>query len=697
MALQPHIAGRNRFVVVQPRFTAASLFDMRVCELGKIMTMKSKMLAGLGVALAALAVSQPVQSQAQDGALTIGRTFEGELTQGDQVSGGKQQYYDEWGVRATAGQRLSIIMESDAFDTQVQARLPDGTTLVNDDNHWVPEITNSRLDVIVPSTGRIVVRAQAFRPAESGAYSIRLVSTESLQMAADASTPPQAITIGQSRNGALSSEGDSDVAGRYTDRYVFTGTRGQRVDLHASGDFDTMLTLSGPDNYSVRNDDDTTAGTQTLNSRLLATLPADGRYTIAVTSYGRGDTGNYELATGLNRSGVADTEFMSADATPLAFGRTLTSELGKDDDTLNSGEYLERYSFTGRRGQPVTVALSSDDFDTYLMLRTPSGEQIDIDDTGDSLNSRFERVLEEDGVYTIVATSYAPAATGRFQLALSEGTTRIPANAQQRQVFAISVGIADYGGNTSDLTYTDTDAAKLYQKFEELGMLREESILLTNQQASLPEFRRAFQQVAAQAGPDDIFLFFYSGHGSQIEDPNDRGELDGRDETLVFADGEELTDDDLAAMFAQVNAGTTMVVLDSCFSGGFERDLITRPNMMGLFSSEEDLTSLVASEFNAGGYLARFFSDGVGGQADDNADGNITAGELVSYLRYRFREQCDGRNCIEAETGDAQRNHQELVVQRGSVEVDDILVTLPEQFGVVRGGTRRGGFWPSRG
>lgn len=650
------------------------------------MTMKSKMFAGLSVALVALAFSQPVQSQAQDGALAIGRTFEGELAQGDQVSGGKQQYYDEWSIRATAGQHLSIVMESDAFDTQLQARLPDGTTLVNDDNHWVPETTNSRLDVIVPSAGRLVVRAQAFRPAESGAYNIQLVSTESLQMAAEAATPPQAITIGQSRDGVLSSEGDSEVAGRYTDRYAFSGTRGQRVDLSVSGDFDTMLTLSGPDNYSVRNDDDTTASQQTLNSRLLATLPADGRYTIAVTSYGRGDTGDYALATGLNRSGVADTEFMSADATPLAFGRTLTSELGKDDDTLNSGEYLERYSFTGSRGQPVTVDLSSDEFDTYLMLRTPSGEQIDIDDTGDSLNSRFERVLEEDGIYTIVATSYAPAATGRFQLALSEGTTRIPANAQQRQVFAISVGIADYGGNTSDLTYTDTDAAKLYQKFEELGMLHEESILLTNQQATLPEFRRAFQRVAAQAGPDDIFLFFYSGHGSQIEDPNDRGELDGRDETLVFADGEELTDDDLATMFADVRAGTTMIVLDSCFSGGFERDLITRPNMMGLFSSEEDLTSLVASEFNAGGYLSRFFADGVGGQADDNADGNITAGELVSYLRYRFRAQCDGRNCIEAETGDAQRNHQELVVQRGSVEVDDILVTLPEQFGLVRGG-----------
>lgn len=648
--------------------------------------MKSKFLAGLGVGLAALAVTPPVQGQSQDTALTVGRTFQGELAVGDQVSGGKQQFYDQWTVRGTPGQRLSILMESEAFDTQLRAELPDGTTLVNDDNHWVAETTNSRIDLIVPSNGRISVRAQAFRPAETGAYTIRLEQTEALAAAAENAVPPAAITLGQSRNGALTSGEDITVAGRYTDRYVFSGTRGQRVDLRASGEFDTMLTITGPDNFSVRNDDDTTASEQTLNSRVLATLPANGQYTISVTSYGRGTTGTYELATGLNTAGVPDTETVTGDATPLTFGRTLTSMLGKEDDVLNSGEYLERYSFEGRRGQPVTIDLSSDEFDTYLILRAPSGEQQDIDDTGQSLNSRFESVLEEDGVYTIIATSYAPGETGNFQLALSEGTARIPANPEQRQVFAISVGIADYGGNTSNLSYTDTDARKLFQKFEELGMLREESIVLTNQDATLPAFRRAFQRVASQAGPDDIFLFFYSGHGSQVDDPNDRAELDGRDETLVFADGEELTDDDLALMFADIRAGTTMIVLDACFSGGFERDLITRPNMMGLFSSEEDLTSLVASEFNAGGYLSRFFSDGVGGQADDNGDGNITAGELVSYLRYRFREQCDGRNCIEAETGDAQRNHQELVVQRGSVEVDDILVTLPDQFGLMRGG-----------
>jgi len=43
-------------------------------------------------------------------------------------------------------------------------------------------------------------------------------------------------------------------------------------------------------------------------------------------------------------------------------------------------------------------------------------------------------VLEEDGVYTIIATSYARGKTGAFRLSLGEVTTRIPANPEQPQV-----------------------------------------------------------------------------------------------------------------------------------------------------------------------------------------------------------------------------------------------------------------------
>jgi hypothetical protein len=114
-----------------------------------------------------------------------------------------------------------------------------------------------------------------------------------------------------------------------------------------------------------------------------------------------------------------------------------------------------------------------------------------------------------------------------------------------------------------------------------------------------------------------------------------------------------------------------MVVLDSCFSGGF-RSLIDRPNVMGLFSSEEDLTSLVADRFKAGGFLSYFLRGGLGGEADDDGDRIVTAGELSTYVRRRFRREGD----IPAQTREDETNYQNILVERGGVHIDDVVVRL---------------------
>jgi len=100
-----------------------------------------------------------------------------------------------------------------------------------------------------------------------------------------------------------------------------------------------------------------------------------------------------------------------------------------------------------------------------------------------------------------------------------------------------------------------------------------------------------------------------------------------------------------------------MVVLDSCFSGGF-RSLIDRPNVMGLFSSEEDMTSLVADRFKAGGFLSYFLRPALQGEADDDGDGIVTAGELSTYVRRRFRREGD----IPASTREDEDNYQNILV-----------------------------------
>ena len=143
---------------------------------------------------------------------------------------------------------------------------------------------------------------------------------------------------------------------------------------------------------------------------------------------------------------------------------------------------------------------------------------------------------------------------------------------------------------------------------------------------------------------------------------------------LALRDG-DMTDAELAQLFGQVNTRMALVVIDACFSGGFARNIVNRPGVMGIFSSEEDLTSSVADKFEAGGYLSHFLRAGLSGEANIDGDDLVTAGELSTYLRRQFALEVEGEN-VTATTTDGQRGYQHLVIDRGGVQVDDVVIRL---------------------
>jgi tetratricopeptide (TPR) repeat protein len=68
----------------------------------------------------------------------------------------------------------------------------------------------------------------------------------------------------------------------------------------------------------------------------------------------------------------------------------------------------DEYTFEGRRGQTVTISMSSEDFDTVLSLIGPDGEEIAYnDDYGRSLNSTIVLSLPASGTYKAVARSFS--------------------------------------------------------------------------------------------------------------------------------------------------------------------------------------------------------------------------------------------------------------------------------------------------
>ena len=484
---------------------------------------------------------------------------------------------------------------------------------------------------------------------------------------------PVAIASGQTVSGELADSDTRRRSGKYEDVYVLQGRRGQRVDLRlASSDFDSFLVVTGPDGFNLVNDD--AEGGEGLDSRLVVELPSDGAYRVAVTSYRPGETGAYRLSAAAPPAGAEVTRPAPAEA--IALGASVAGRLEARDGRRGADRYADHYRFTARRGERVRIELRSAKFDTWLALRHPDGTE-DVNDDAEfdgsrSTDSRVDVVLPEDGEYVIVASSFAPRAAGEYRLSLarSPGLPRQANVPGGPRVIALLVGVSDYGGRTSNLPNTDDDATELYAGLREAGLLHPASVALTNAQATRKGVSDAFRRIAAAAGPDDLFLFLFSGHGDQIDVGVSAAELDGRAETIELYDA-AIRDSELAPLFADVRARMSLLVIDACYAGGF-RSLIDRPNVVGMFSSEEDLTSLVASRFRAGGFLSYFLRAGLTGEADDDGDGIVTAGELSTYVRRRFRVEGD----IPATTREDERNYQNALIERGGVHIDDVIVRL---------------------
>jgi CHAT domain-containing protein len=98
--------------------------------------------------------------------------------------------------------------------------------------------------------------------------------------------------------------------------------------------------------------------------------------------------------------------------------QTVTGNLSTNSPRLESdGSYYETQTFEGTAGETLTIELTSDDFDAYLILQSPTGEAIAEDDDGaGGSNARIVMTVPTTGTYTLVVNSYAAGETGSYRL-----------------------------------------------------------------------------------------------------------------------------------------------------------------------------------------------------------------------------------------------------------------------------------------
>jgi hypothetical protein len=115
---------------------------------------------------------------------------------------------------------------------------------------------------------------------------------------------------------------------------------------------------------------------------------------------------------------------------------------------------------------------------------------------------------------------------------------------------------------------------------EQFGFPAESLTMLTNEGATRDAILAALDALVAATGPDDIVMFYYAGHGSQMTD-REGDEASGLDNTIMPVDSEgwsgmnrDITDDEIHLRLVALGKMTSFITLivDACHSATITRD-----------------------------------------------------------------------------------------------------------------------------
>jgi hypothetical protein len=224
------------------------------------------------------------------------------------------------------------------------------------------------------------------------------------------------------------------------------------------------------------------------------------------------------------------------------------------------------------------------------------------------------------------------------------------------EYYAVIVGVSDYtpvGPGGPDLEYCDDDARDWYNTLTSYHHWKPDNIImLIDSEATKANIQNAINTIAAKEDSDDLVLFIFSGHGTYDTDIAPIDETDGWDEYICPHDLNFIRDDELAEWLSILDSQKIVVVLDSCFSGGFMKGLRTLPGVphkdlkdtlnadlaksgyVVLMACDEDETCMESSDLENGVftyYLIEGMTPTTSFPADVDRDNLVSAEEAFNY------------------------------------------------------------------
>lgn len=216
------------------------------------------------------------------------------------------------------------------------------------------------------------------------------------------------------------------------------------------------------------------------------------------------------------------------------------------------------------------------------------------------------------------------------------------------------IGINTYKNPKYTLNFASADAGAFKSQMESGASTIFESvqtIFLSDDQAVKPTILSKFEEVKAKAAKEDVFVFYYAGHGVMSEESKAKYYLALHDVTQLYGNNQMLAErgissEELQNLSMQIPAQKQLFILDACQSGGMTEMLASRgaaeekaiaqlARSTGTFWLAASGTEQFATEFAQLGHgvFTWCILQALQGEADSgNKDQKITVNEINGFL-----------------------------------------------------------------
>ncbi len=345
--------------------------------------------------------------------IAVGGMRSGSLSTSDPLSK-KGKRFDIYVAELKSGRTYTFQLKGN-YDTYLRLYAGGKQVSYNDDHKG-----NTRLSQITyrpTSTGKHYLIVTAYEKNATGTYTLvaRAGTSGSTKPAS-----PKTIAIGTTSSGELTSSDSKDRKDKYFDEYFVRLTGGRSYTFDLKGNFDTYLRLGSRTKRIASNDD----YKSTRRSRIVYKAPATGTYVVTVTSFGKSETGSYQLSaawtsTPSPRPKPKPKPTNRVSVLGIAVGSPRGGALSSSDGISSKKKYYDIYIANLIGGRKYVVDLVSQDFDPYLYVERGTTAVGSNDDyKGSRKHSRVTFTASRSGQYRFIVTSFKERATGRYSLSL---------------------------------------------------------------------------------------------------------------------------------------------------------------------------------------------------------------------------------------------------------------------------------------